>query len=108
MYVFQLVFSSCHKNFASAVGNGLVLIDFGRAVDLTVFPADTQFQGSSETEGFQCTQMLEGKLWKHEVQWNLSHPDTNGQEGSVLYSEVSFQGLKLVYFGPEKVSYLEK
>ena len=63
----SLSFSSRYKNAASAFGNGLVLIDFGRAVDLTVFPPDTMFQGSCETEGFQCTQMLEGKPWKYEV-----------------------------------------
>ena len=60
-------FYSLHKNFASAHGRGLVLIDFGRAVDLVAFPGDIMFRGSCETEGFQCTQMLEGKPWKYEV-----------------------------------------
>ena len=60
-------YSSLHKNFTSARGHGLVLIDFGRAVDLTAFSADILFQGSNETDGFQCTQMLEGKPWKYEV-----------------------------------------
>ena len=58
---------SMHKRFASAHGHGLVLIDFGRAVDLKAFSGDVLFQGSCETEGFQCTQMLEGKPWKYEV-----------------------------------------
>ena len=63
----RLPFLSGHKNFVSAAGSGLVLIDFGRAVDLAVFPGDTLFHGSSNTDGFQCTQMLEGKPWKYEV-----------------------------------------
>lgn len=45
----------------------MCLIDFGRAIDTTVFPEGTMFTGSNETDGFQCTQMLEGKLWKWQV-----------------------------------------
>ena len=45
------------------------------------------------------------------VQWNLSNPDTNGAEESVIVSEVSsFQRLKCMqewYLGWEKVSCLE-
>lgn len=66
---FMLADISLHKNFASAHGRGLVLIDFGRAVDLVAFPGDIMFRGSCETEGFQCTQMLEGKPWKYEVDY---------------------------------------
>ena len=44
-----------------------MLIDFGRAVDLRVFPGEAMFQGSSDTDGFQCIQMLEGRPWKYEV-----------------------------------------
>ena len=46
------------------------------------------------------------------VQWNLSNPDTNGAEESVIVSEVSsFQRLKCMqelYLGWEKVSCLER
>ena len=45
------------------------------------------------------------------VQWNLSNPDTNGAEESVIVSEVSsFQRLKCMqewYLGWEKVSCLK-
>ena len=54
-------FCRSYQNFAEAKGHGLCLIDFGRAVDLTAFSV---FQGSSETDGFQCTQMIEGKHMK--------------------------------------------
>ena len=63
---------SPYGNFAAARGHGLCLLDFGRAVDLTAFPDETLFQGSCETEGFQCTQMLEGKPWKYEVKYACS------------------------------------
>jgi checkpoint serine/threonine-protein kinase len=66
---FMLTDLSGYKNFVSAAGSGLVLIDFGRAVDLTVFPGDTLFHGSCNTDGFQCTQMLEGKPWKYEADY---------------------------------------
>ena len=47
------------------------------------------------------------------IQWNLSNPDTNGAEESVIVSEVfSFQRLKCMqewyYLGWEKVSCLER
>ena len=42
------------------------------------------------------------------VQWNLSNPDTNGAEESVIVSESSFQRLKEWYLGWEKVSCLER
>jgi len=54
-------------SFQQAKGKGVCLIDFGRAIDTTVFPEGTMFTGSNETDGFQCTQMLEGKPWKWQV-----------------------------------------
>ena len=50
-------------------------------------------------------------VW-YSIQWNLSNPDTNGAEESVIVSEVSsFQRLKCMqewYLGWEKVSCLER
>ena len=43
------------------------------------------------------------------IQWNLSNPDTNGAEESVIVSEVSsFQRLQEWYLGWEKVPCLER
>ena len=45
------------------------------------------------------------------IQWNLSNPDTNGAEESVLFSEVSsFRNVckSGIYLGWEKVSCLER
>jgi len=66
------VFSSTTSqltSFQQAKGKGVCLIDFGRAIDTTVFPEGTMFTGSNETDGFQCTQMLEGKPWKWQVDY---------------------------------------
>ena len=57
-------------DFQQAKGRGLCLIDFGRAIDTQVFPEGTMFSGSSETEGFLCTQMLEGRPWKWQARLN--------------------------------------
>ena len=61
------MYFSSHKSFKSTFGHGLVLIDFDHAIDLTAFSGDTLFHGSTNNEGFQCPQMLEGKPWKYEV-----------------------------------------
>ena len=57
-------------DFQQAKGRGLCLIDFGRAIDIQVFPEGTMFSGSSETDGFLCPQMLEGRPWKWQVRPN--------------------------------------
>jgi len=70
MFHLCCAFSSARSqltSFQQAKGKGVCLIDFGRAIDTTVFPEGTMFTGSNETDGFQCTQMLEGKPWKWQV-----------------------------------------
>ena len=54
-------------NIQSVLGKGVWLIDFGRAIDTHVFPEETMFVGSCETETFQCPAMLEGQPWKWQV-----------------------------------------
>lgn len=61
------IFNRSLANFQSAKGKGVCLIDFGRAIDTKLFPEDQLFVGSSDTEGFQCGAMLEGKPWKWQV-----------------------------------------
>lgn len=47
-------------------GTGCVqLIDFGRAIDLSLLGAGTQFVGSALTEGMQCPEMMAGKPWHY-------------------------------------------
>jgi checkpoint serine/threonine-protein kinase len=46
---------------------GLALIDLGRAIDLTAFPAGAAFVGDCHTEGFRCSEMIEGKPWTYQA-----------------------------------------
>ena len=54
-------------NIQSIRGKGVCLIDFGCAIDTQVFPEDTMFVGSSETDAFQCPAMIEERPWKWQV-----------------------------------------
>ena len=42
---------------------GLSLIDFGLAIDLGMYDWQTVFVGDCGTEGFRCSEMIEGKPW---------------------------------------------
>ncbi|KAG9149831.1 hypothetical protein Leryth_025400 [Lithospermum erythrorhizon] len=46
---------------------GLCLIDWGRGIDLSLFPPETKFIGDSRTSGFRCIEMQEKKAWTFEV-----------------------------------------
>ena len=54
-------------NFDILQGKGACLIDFGCSIDTQVFPEETMFVGSSETDAFQCPAMTEGRPWKWQV-----------------------------------------
>ena len=54
-------------NFDILRGKGACLIDFGCSIDTQVFPEETMFVGSSETDAFQCPAMTEGRPWKWQV-----------------------------------------
>jgi len=45
---------------------GLALIDFGRAIDLRDYDANTQFVGNAGTESFSCPEMRENKSWTYQ------------------------------------------
>ncbi|KAH0454771.1 hypothetical protein IEQ34_016695 [Dendrobium chrysotoxum] len=57
--------------FSSRTGNwadqGLCLVDWGRGIDLCLFPAGTNFIGDCQTSGFSCVQMQENQPWKYQV-----------------------------------------
>lgn len=46
----------------------LKLIDFGRSIDMKLFPAGTTFSANCYTEDFQCIEMKEGRAWTTQVQ----------------------------------------
>eukprot|EP00794_Sanderia_malayensis_P020252 gene20252-22236_t len=47
----------------------LILSDFGRSIDLTVYPTDIKFTGSCNTDQFECIQMKENLPWKYQVDY---------------------------------------
>ncbi|XP_031628925.1 uncharacterized protein LOC116344486 [Contarinia nasturtii] len=43
------------------------LIDYGRSIDLNFFPPNQIFTSVINTKNFVCTEMLENKPWKHQI-----------------------------------------
>ncbi|KAJ4729775.1 mitotic checkpoint serine/threonine-protein kinase BUB1-like [Melia azedarach] len=46
---------------------GLCLVDWGRGIDLRLFPENAEFKGECRTSGFRCIEMQEKKPWKFQV-----------------------------------------
>lgn len=46
---------------------GLCLVDWGRGIDVSLFPDDVQFKGDCRTSGFCCIEMQENRPWKYQV-----------------------------------------
>ncbi|PWN25971.1 hypothetical protein BDZ90DRAFT_233572 [Jaminaea rosea] len=49
---------------------GLYLVDFGRAIDLSVFPEGQRFVADWQTDERDCLEMREGKSWTYEVDYH--------------------------------------
>jgi len=45
----------------------LKVIDFGRSIDMKLFPAGTTFTANCYTDDFQCVEMKEGRPWTTQV-----------------------------------------
>ncbi|KAF8043319.1 hypothetical protein BT93_A1610 [Corymbia citriodora subsp. variegata] len=46
---------------------GLCLVDWGRGIDLHLFPDHTVFKGDCRTSGFRCIEMQEDKPWRYQA-----------------------------------------
>ncbi|XP_022748931.1 mitotic checkpoint serine/threonine-protein kinase BUB1 [Durio zibethinus] len=46
---------------------GLCLVDWGRGIDMHLFPDNTEFTGDCRTSGFRCIEMREKKPWTFQV-----------------------------------------
>ncbi|XP_057833518.1 mitotic checkpoint serine/threonine-protein kinase BUB1 isoform X2 [Cryptomeria japonica] len=46
---------------------GLCLIDWGRGIDMNLFPGGTEFEADSKTESFRCIEMQEKRPWTFQV-----------------------------------------
>jgi hypothetical protein len=49
------------------VHKGLKLIDFGRSIDMSLYPEGTKFRGDSHVDSFRCIEMQTGKPWTFQV-----------------------------------------
>ncbi|XP_037923202.1 checkpoint serine/threonine-protein kinase BUB1 [Hermetia illucens] len=47
----------------------LRLIDFGCAIDMTLFPERTEFKKVIQTDGFTCIEMQEGRHWSYQTDY---------------------------------------
>ncbi|XP_024521383.1 mitotic checkpoint serine/threonine-protein kinase BUB1 [Selaginella moellendorffii] len=48
-------------------GQGLCLIDWGRSIDMRLFPEGTEFFADSKTSAFRCIEMVEERPWTYQV-----------------------------------------
>ncbi|XP_062189776.1 mitotic checkpoint serine/threonine-protein kinase BUB1-like isoform X2 [Phragmites australis] len=46
---------------------GLCLVDWGRGIDLNLFPTGTEFHGDCGTSGFSCVEMQEERTWTYQA-----------------------------------------
>jgi len=60
--------SSAEKMF-SKLQPALQLIDFGKAIDLTILPSNIAFSSLVKTDGLRCVEMREGRPWKHHIDY---------------------------------------
>ncbi|KFK40438.1 hypothetical protein AALP_AA3G373200 [Arabis alpina] len=56
-----------HEKTGPWSNKGLCLVDWGRGIDLSLFPSTTEFNGDCRTSGFRCMEMKEDKPWKFQV-----------------------------------------
>jgi checkpoint serine/threonine-protein kinase len=52
-------------------GHCLRLVDFGQAIDMTLYPSSTTFLAKVGTEGFQCIEMMTDQPWTYQVKFQL-------------------------------------
>ena len=50
--------------------HGVALLDFGRAIDTSLYPEGTTFRSSLMADTFECAEMREGREW-------TTHPDAS-------------------------------
>ncbi|XP_037484784.1 mitotic checkpoint serine/threonine-protein kinase BUB1-like [Triticum dicoccoides] len=71
----------------SGQNQGLCLIDWGRGIDVNLFPAGTEFLGDCGTSGFSCIEMQEERSWTYQVDTFglcvVAHMMLHGEEMSI-------------------------
>lgn len=55
---------------------GLSLIDWGRSIDITLYPEGTLFMGDCKTDSFRCPEMIEHRPWSFQVHtYSVTQPN---------------------------------
>lgn len=62
---------------------GIVLIDFGRAIDMRAFDADVQFVADWKTDQHDCAEVREGRPWT----WQLDYHGLAGTVHTLLFGK---------------------
>ncbi|KAH0983378.1 hypothetical protein GBA52_010555 [Prunus armeniaca] len=52
---------------ANGTLQGLCLVDWGRGIDMHLFPDNMEFKGDCRTSGFRCLEMQENRPWAFQV-----------------------------------------
>ncbi|CAL8136276.1 unnamed protein product [Prunus armeniaca] len=52
---------------ANGTFQGLCLVDWGRGIDMHLFPDNMEFKGDCRTSGFRCVEMQENRPWAFQV-----------------------------------------
>ena len=53
----------------SRMSKSVVLIDFGRSIDMELLPDGSQFTVSCYTEQFECVEMQSGRPWTYQMDY---------------------------------------
>uniref|UniRef100_A0A670KK33 BUB1 mitotic checkpoint serine/threonine kinase n=1 Tax=Podarcis muralis TaxID=64176 RepID=A0A670KK33_PODMU len=68
-FIFSARFLDDDTCDVDSVSHGLTIIDFGRSIDMSLFPAGTVFTGKCKTSGFQCIEMMTNKPWNYQTDY---------------------------------------
>lgn len=86
-------------------------MDWGRGIDLRLFPENIEFKGDCRTSGFRCVEMQENKPWKFQVSLHFVFYCTFSSHyhllGSVPCYQVDTYGLCVVVHMMLHSSYME-
>ncbi|KAH3672247.1 hypothetical protein WICMUC_004342 [Wickerhamomyces mucosus] len=65
----MLRFNDASSDDKNKNSRGIKLIDFGRSIDMTLFPKNSEFRSSWKTDQQDCSEMREGKTWTYQADY---------------------------------------
>ncbi|KAI1407831.1 Mad3/BUB1 homology region 1-domain-containing protein [Hypoxylon sp. FL1857] len=73
----------CADGSGGWASRGIVLIDFGRGIDMRAFDADVQFIADWKTDAHDCAEVREGRPWT----WQLDYHGLAGTIHTLLFGK---------------------